>query len=57
MEACFAAWVQSLTATLQEEIVAVDGKVARRSYDQSRSVSPLRLVSAWADETRLVLGQ
>ena len=57
LEACFAAWVQSLTATLQKGVVAVDGKVARESYDQARSVSPLHLVSAWVDETRLVLGQ
>ncbi len=57
MEACFAAWVQSLAATLQDEVVAVDGKAARGSHDQARSVSPLHLVSAWADAARLVLGQ
>ena len=57
MEACFAAWVQSLAATLQEGVVAVDGKAARGSHDQARSVSPLHLVSTWTDEARLVLGQ
>ncbi len=56
-EACFAAWVQSLAATLQDGVVAVDGKAARGSHDQARGVSPLHLVSAWADEARLVLGQ
>ncbi|MCY3659000.1 MAG: ISAs1 family transposase [Caldilineaceae bacterium] len=57
LEACFVAWVQSLAATLQDEVVAVDGKAARGSHDQARSVSPLHLVSAWADAARLVLGQ
>ena len=57
LEACFAAWVQSLAATLQDGVVAVDGKAARGSHDQARNVSPLHLVSAWADEARLVLGQ
>ena len=57
LEACFAAWVQSLAATLQDGVVAVDGKAARGSHDQARGVSPLHLVSAWADEARLVLGQ
>ncbi|MCE2467311.1 MAG: ISAs1 family transposase, partial [Caldilineaceae bacterium] len=44
-------------ATLQDGVVAVDGKAARGSHDQARGVSPLHLVSAWADEARLVLGQ
>ena len=49
--------MQSLAATLQDEVVDVDGKAARGSHDQARGVSPLHLVSAWADEARLVLGQ
>ena len=39
------------------EIVAVDGKTARRSFDRQRGRRPLHLVSAWAVEQRLVLGQ
>ena len=38
-------------------ILAVDGKTLRRSYDHPEQRSPLRLVSAWAEEQRLVLGQ
>jgi len=38
-------------------IVALDGKTARRSFDRARAASPLHLVSAWACEARLVLGQ
>ena len=38
-------------------VVALDGKTLRRSYDRAAGQSPLHLVSAWADEQRLVLGQ
>ena len=38
-------------------ILAVDGKTLRRSYDRAEQLSPLHLVSAWAEEQRLVLGQ
>ena len=37
--------------------VAVDGKTARRSFDRRRGQRPLHLISAWAVEQRLVLGQ
>ena len=39
-----------------EGVVALDGKTLRRSYGRAEGRSPLRLVSAWADEQRLVLG-
>jgi hypothetical protein len=39
------------------EVVAVDGKAARRSFDRQGGRRPLHLVSAWAVEQRLVLGQ
>ena len=38
-------------------VVAIDGKTARRSFDRQRGRRPLHLVSAWAVEQRLVLGQ
>jgi predicted transposase YbfD/YdcC len=37
--------------------VAIDGKTLRHSFDRKREQSPLHLVSAWASEQRLVLGQ
>ncbi len=40
-----------------EGVVAVDGKTLRRSYDRAGARSPLHLVSAWAEEQRLSLGQ
>ena len=38
-------------------VVALDGKTLRRSYGRAEGISPLHLVSAWAAEQRLVLGQ
>ena len=38
-------------------VLALDGKTLRRSYDRAEGRSALHLVSAWAEEQRLVLGQ
>src|SRR4051812_27563616 len=56
-ETGFTAWVGSLTAGFEREVVAIDGKTIRRSFDHGRDQSPLHVVSAWACEQRLVLGQ
>jgi len=56
-EAGFATWVGSLTAGFEREVVAIDGKTIRRSFDHGREQSPLHVVSAWASEQGLVLGQ
>lgn len=39
------------------QVVAVDGKTLRRSHDRGAGKGPLHLVSAWAAESGLVLGQ
>jgi predicted transposase YbfD/YdcC len=56
-EACFAAWAQSFAEVIDREVVAIDGKSVRRSFDRGRTQGPLHLVSAWASEQGLVLGQ
>ena len=38
-------------------VVAVDGKVLRRSFDKASGKSALHMVSAWGSDARLVLGQ
>lgn len=55
-ESCFTSWVGTLAAP-GGEVVAIDGKTLRRSFDRSREQSPLHGVNAWASERRLVLGQ
>lgn len=52
---CFIAWVASLTK-LGPEIVAIDGKTLRRSY-QDGAKAPIHMISAWSARQRLVLGQ
>src|SRR6059036_2974989 len=47
-EACFTAWAASLAAGFAREVVAIDGKTLRRSFDRKHERAPLHLVSAWA---------
>ena len=56
-ERCFEAWVRSFGAPLDREVVAIDGKTIRGSFDRGREQGPLHVVSAWACDRRLVLGQ
>lgn len=57
-EAGFYQWVrESLPARPTEGVIAIDGKTARHSGDAQRAQSPLHLVSAYAVDQRLVLGQ
>jgi predicted transposase YbfD/YdcC len=55
-KACFMGWVESLREA-EPDIIAVDGKTSRRSHARSQGREPLHLVSAWASQQRLVLGQ
>ena len=54
---CFIQWVQALHELTRGEVVAIDGKTLRRSFDSARDLPALHLVSAWAAENRLVLGE
>lgn len=56
-EQCFRRWVQSQVEKLGVEVVAIDGKVNRGSYDREYKLKALHLVSAWSSEHCLVLGQ
>ena len=53
---CFVAWVASLTG-LGPEIIAIDGKTLRRSYQEGGAKAPIHMVSAWSAKQNLVLGQ
>ena len=53
---CFITWVASLTK-LGPDIVAIDGKTLRRSYQQGGAKAPIHMISAWSSRQRLVLGQ
>src|ERR1035441_4370666 len=53
---CFVAWVAALTKT-HTDVVRIDGKTLRRSYQKKGSKQPIHMVSAFAARQRLVMGQ
>ena len=56
-QARFAGWVQAVFQVTKGEVVAVDGKTARRSHDRRQGKEAIHVVSAWATTNHLVLGQ
>ena len=52
----FFRWTGAVAGQI-EGVVAIDGKTARRSRDDAKGRRPIHVVSAWACETSLVLGQ
>lgn len=56
-EICFMSWITTLVEKQKGEIIAIDGKTSRRSLDESKGLKALHLVSAWASENGIVLGQ
>ena len=54
--ACIQQWLEEVGREIGKHI-AIDGKTLRGSFDKAAGRNPLHLVSAWAGETRLTLGQ
>jgi predicted transposase YbfD/YdcC len=54
---CFIAWTNALSEASGGDIVSIDGKTLRHSFDRATSTAAIHLVSAWASANRLVLGQ
>ena len=52
----FLMWVQAVTEKIKG-LIAIDGKQLRRSHDRSAGKNAIYMVSAWASENKLVLGQ
>ena len=53
----FIEWVQAVETLTAGQVIAVDGKKLRRSHDQQAGKAAIYMVSAWATENQLVLGQ
>jgi predicted transposase YbfD/YdcC len=54
---CFMRWVERHFKVKRGQVIAVDGKTARGSRDSFQGQAALHLVSAWASENRVLLGQ
>ena len=56
-EACLLSWITALHAITAGQVVAIDGKTLRRSFDAATSKSAIHMVSAWATANQISLGQ
>jgi predicted transposase YbfD/YdcC len=56
-QSCFIAWIQAICEVLKGQVVAIDGKTVRRSHNRTIGKHAIHMVSAWAAETQVVLGQ
>jgi len=54
---CFSRWVADLANITEGEVIAIDGKCLRRSLDKASKKAAIYMVSAWAQQNNLVLGQ
>ena len=53
----FVRWMQATSERTDGELIAIDGKTLRSSYDRDSRQSTIHMVSAFAAQNRLVLGQ
>ena len=53
---CFGSWVEALWPN-RHDLIAIDGKTARRTHDQRKGLKALHTLSAYATSARLVLAQ
>ena len=57
IEHAFQSWISSLVETTGCDVIAIDGKTARRSFTTKDRKNALHTVSAWSCQHQLVLGQ
>lgn len=56
-EQCFLNWIASITQALGAQVIPIDGKQLRQSFDRNQGQQAIQVVSAWASQHRVVLGQ
>jgi len=54
---CFTNWVKDIIKILPGQVIPIDGKTIRRSHDKRSNKGAIHMVSAWAAENKMVLGQ
>jgi predicted transposase YbfD/YdcC len=56
-EKCLLSWITDLQEITAGQVVAIDGKTLRRSYDTTNGKAAIHMVSAWATANCISLGQ
>ena len=56
-EKCLLSWITALHQITDGQLIAIDGKTLRRSFDAASSKSAIHMVSAWATANQISLGQ
>jgi predicted transposase YbfD/YdcC len=56
-EKCLLSWITALHEITDGQVVAIDGKTLRRSFDAASEKSAIHMVSAWATANHISLGQ
>jgi predicted transposase YbfD/YdcC len=56
-EKCLLSWIQAVQEVTNHRLIALDGKTIRGSYDRRDAKAAIHMVSAWATENKLSLGQ
>ena len=54
---CFLSWVKAIVGELELNVIAIDGKTMKQSYDRNNQQKALHIVTAWSSSHQLVLGQ
>lgn len=57
LQQCFLDWVQAMFQITEGQVIALDGKTLRGSYEKGCRRGMIHMVSAWATQNRIVLGQ
>lgn len=57
LQRSFLSWIRAVSQVTQGEVIAIDGKTLRHSYDRGAGKGAVHMVSAWATANHLVLGQ
>lgn len=57
LQNCFLKWIGQIAKKTKGEVIAIDGKQSKGSYDRNQKKSALHVVSAWTNQNRLMLGQ
>ncbi len=57
LDQCFQHWMAAMAECTGGQLIAIDGKTIRRSFDKADHKAAIHMVSAWSETNALVLGQ